>query len=182
MKPQLKAAIISVLIILFTTVAEAQPKTQAKKLLDALMERNHKNALTAAQDIDNVNYVEKNGASLLIASAESGYSDVCKILLAKGASIDFQSPNGTTALYIASQDGRTEVAKLLLENGAHPDLPANNGATALIVASEFGHPEIVNLLLDNNAKADLQDNEGRISTDCGITEWIQRYCQIFAGC
>ena len=52
------------------------------------------------------------------------YHDIIKILLEKGANVNFQRYDGATPLYIAVIGGYFETVKLLLENGADVDLPA----------------------------------------------------------
>lgn len=52
------------------------------------------------------------------------YHDIIKILLEKGANVNFKRYDGATPLYIAVIGGYFETVKLLLENGANVDLPA----------------------------------------------------------
>lgn len=51
------------------------------------------------------------------------YHDIIKILLEKGANVNFQRYDGATPLYIAVIGGYFETVKLLLENGADVDIP-----------------------------------------------------------
>jgi hypothetical protein len=103
-------------------------------------------AITLAQNIDSANWGKKYGVSLLLSAAEKGYNEVCKVLIDKGANIDYQIPNGGTALIVATHFCYTEIVKLLLDHGANTDLQINTGETALIIASAIGNKEIVNLL------------------------------------
>ena len=47
----------------------------------------------------------------------SGYTDVAKLLLDKGANPDLQNKGGLTALMAASLNGHIEYVKLLAEQG-----------------------------------------------------------------
>jgi ankyrin repeat protein len=95
------------------------------------------------------------GASPLILAAENGYTEVVKVLLAKGAKLERATINGYTSITLASQNGHTDVVILLLEHGADVNETMNNGNTPLIMAAQEGHIDVVKLLLDKGAEVDL---------------------------
>ena len=86
---------------LFLCVAgiQAQTDTQADKLMNALKEEDNTNALILAKNVNvkDVNRIIGNN-SLLWAAAFHGFSDVCSVLLEKGALVDLQSSKTKTTV------------------------------------------------------------------------------------
>jgi ankyrin repeat protein len=165
MKKYCSTHLITAFLLLCITGIQAQTGTQAEKLMKALKAKDLANALVTAQNIDSVNYRDNSGRSLLMCASENGYTEVCKILLNKGANLDLQASNGVTALNLASQNGHKEVVKLLLEKGAKMDLQAKIGVTALIMAAQEGYIQIVKFLLEKGANPNLKDNTGKTAYD-----------------
>ncbi len=108
----------------------------------------------------NINYIYKNGESLLQAASETGNIDLVKYLLDKGAQIDNQNSKGESSLYIASEKSHIEVVKMLLKYKAQVDLQGEDGWSSLMVASQNGHVDVEKMLLENKAQVDLQNNNG----------------------
>lgn len=114
-----------------------------------------------------VNALEKNAwgvvnSSPLMDAVSEGDMEIARLLLDKGADVDFKnSLGGDTPLMEAARQGDAEIAVLLLARGA--DINArdkNMGNTALTFAAAFGHTKIVKLLLDHGAPMDEQTDEG----------------------
>lgn len=132
-----------------------------EKLMNALFSNDHENALILVQNVNDVNYTDKNkNVSLLRLASENGYLDVCEILIDNEANVDLQTRDNGTALMSASLLGHTEVVKLLLDAGANVHLKAIYGLTALYTASQRGHTEIVKLLVEKGAEVDLRGDDG----------------------
>lgn len=93
-----------------------------------------------------VNAMDDNGKTALIAAAFKNHTEVVNFLLENGADVNAKNNSGKTALIVAAFKGYTDVVKLLLEKGADTNVKANNGDTALTVAEKNGHIEIVHLL------------------------------------
>lgn len=64
----------------------------------------------------NVNVVDKQGRTALMAAAQVGSIEVVKLLLDNGADASIETLNGTTALKIATKVGSKEVVDLIVEN------------------------------------------------------------------
>jgi ankyrin repeat protein len=158
-------ALIVIILLLFSNLIWAQKVTVYLKLMDALKAKDLKNALTLVQNIDSVNYRDKDNFSLLMIASKQGYPDVVKVLLEKGALLDLQSNNGETALMEAAHQGYSEIVKILAESGANLDLQTNIGGTALMKASQEGHIEVVRLLLEKGANSKLKSKKGRTAYD-----------------
>jgi ankyrin len=52
----------------------------------------------------------------------AGQTDVVKLLVKQGASVNMQSQNGFTPLYMAAQENHDDVVKFLLSKGANQSL------------------------------------------------------------
>jgi len=79
-----------------------------------------------------INVIEPaSGSTPLMTAALLGRSEIAKILLDAGASIDSKNYDGSTALHTAAFFCRPEIVKLLLEKGADKNIRNNSGATAL---------------------------------------------------
>lgn len=77
-----------------------------------------------------------------------GDLDAMRMLLFKGANVDYQDRFGNSALMNASMVGRDDVVDLLLQYQAKTELTNNFGLTALMIAVDKGHLIIVKQLID----------------------------------
>ncbi|NLE35211.1 MAG: ankyrin repeat domain-containing protein [Bacteroidales bacterium] len=130
MRSVLFQVVWAALVALNPAGVHAQSAGSAKKALEAIVKRDFKHAVALVRAVDDPNYADRSGATLLMCAAEMGAEEVCQALLDKGADPDLRSANGTTALYIAAQNGYTDVVRLLLDKGASTDLRPDNGATS----------------------------------------------------
>lgn len=79
-------------------------------------------------------------------AALGGFTEVCKVLIEKGADV-----NATSPLHAAAKRAHRETISLLLENGAMIDLEDRRGQTALQLAVDSEHDEAALLLLEKGA-------------------------------
>ncbi|KAF3825121.1 hypothetical protein GH733_005755, partial [Mirounga leonina] len=87
-------------------------------------------------------------------------TDVVKVLLESGASIEDHNENGHTPLMEAGSAGHVEVARLLLENGAGINTHSNEfKESALTLACYKGHLEMVRFLLEAGADQEHKTDE-----------------------
>jgi uncharacterized protein len=112
---------ITIFMYLLTIGIQAQTDMHAKRLMDALGAKDLENSLILVQNVDYVDYKNKNSESLLMRASILGFTDVCKTLMDKGANINLKNTEGFTALDLALQLGHMEVAKLLLNKEAKPN-------------------------------------------------------------
>ena len=89
----------------------------------------------------------------------NGHIEVVKLLLERGAKVDFEEGEGFTALLIATMRGHSDLVKILLEAGADRSYKGPEG-TALEVARAKKFDEIVTLLTSKS-------EQGR-STQSGV--------------
>jgi ankyrin repeat protein len=94
-----------------------------------------------------VNWKDTLGDTALIYASANGHVEIIKLLLDRGAFIDFiRNGVGGTALMNACFNGQVDCVRLLLEKGADMSIKTNNGKTAKDYAIENGHAGIVPLL------------------------------------
>jgi len=98
-----------------------------------------------------------DGATSLIAAAQSGREAVVRLLLEHKADPSAAMQMGWTPLHAANNcppEKALTVAKLLLDAGAAINATNSDGDTALIMTASSGRFDVVRLLLDS--KADIQ--------------------------
>jgi ankyrin repeat protein len=135
-----------------------------------------------------VNALNSDGYTALMAAAKNGQADVVQKLLEQKAKVDLQGYSGLTALMLAAENNQLSIVKTLLSRNADPNLQDNNGWTALmkavfrgntacvvtladrsrqeinrglLVAALMGHKETAKALLDLGAEIDSRAEDGR---------------------
>jgi hypothetical protein len=81
-----------------------------------------------------------------------GQTQVCELLLARGAAIDMQGSDGRTALMVAISGQNEDIVSMLLARKANLNIRANNGETALSIAER----ELPNLVPALKKTGDLE--------------------------
>jgi len=110
---------------------------------------------------DNVLDLPKELTNILLKRAsQTGFTDLVKWAIDKGANINYQDRNGSTPIYYAAKHGHLETVKFLLDNGADMELENKDGYTALFASlspNQTGHnanfinPALVWFLVDKGA-------------------------------
>jgi uncharacterized protein len=101
--------------------------------------------------------LQAGGLTPLINASVEGHVSVTRLLLDKGAAIDYRDGDGRIALHRACFKDRTPVVRLLLERGADPTLTGPDGLSPLTIASREGHLEVVRVLLGHpSARTTIQ--------------------------
>ena len=75
-------------------------------------------------------------------------SNMIKLLIEKGAEVDYQYNHHDSALMRAVEGGNIEAVETLISCGARVDLENSGGKSALEIACEKGNAEIVNAFLE----------------------------------
>ena len=105
-----------------------------------------------------VSWVDKYGVNdkdsykqtLLFIAADTGRTDVVKMLLDRGASVNAVSATLLTPLHVAAGKGYFDIAKMLLDKGASLDAKSNTGETPLDWAKGSRNKEVIDLLSAKN--------------------------------
>lgn len=93
--------------------------------------------------------------SALQMAADKGHLEVVKLLVEKGAEIDYRHPvNKMTALHLAAYSGHDDVVKYLLSKGADPNVKMSRGVSILRAVRDQGHTSTVAILEAAGAKDD----------------------------
>jgi ankyrin repeat protein len=120
-----------------------------------------------------------NGATPLIAAVHFKKTEILKLLLEKGATVNGGAGHAGTALWYASADGNLEAVKLLLDKGATVDAMDSDKTTPLLLAAENGQLEVVRLLLSKgaavNSAADEASRHNGATPLIGATNGAQDY-------
>ncbi len=88
---------------------------------------------------------DRGNTALMDAAAENN-TELVRVLIEAGASLDIQSKNGQSALILAVGQKRVEISRLLLEAGADPDLKDRLGMSARSYAKLFKLEELLPLM------------------------------------
>ena len=96
----------------------------------------------------------------LTLAITNGNSDIAKMLLEKGADVNYRDNFDNTPLIYASLMGHTKMVRILINMNA--DINSRNtwGKTALMYAASAGHKNIIETLLSAGADINTQDNNG----------------------
>lgn len=103
---------------------------------------------------------EKFGFTPLHKAASKGQTDICKLLIEKGADIHAIDNSHRTPLHLASSNGHIGVTKLLIGKGADIYKRDRDGGTNLHIAALGGHPKMIKLFIDRGIDLNAQDNNG----------------------
>ncbi|KAN0137681.1 Ankyrin repeat-containing domain protein [Lactarius tabidus] len=111
----------------------------------------------------NVNVYDKCRNTLLHFAASEGHIEVARMLLERGADVNFKNDEGLAPLQRASQvpqEGKSVVMRLLLDYGANADLYDKRRNTPLHFAASEGHLEVARMLLERGADVNSKNDEG----------------------
>jgi ankyrin repeat protein len=87
---------------------------------------------------------DSNGFTPLMVAARTGYLEVLRLLLARGAAVDAVEPcDGATAFHYACHDNQAECAEALVQAGCEVGLMTKRGKTGREVAAANGHRALV---------------------------------------
>lgn len=111
-------------------------------------------------DIDCTN---GSGNTALILAATAGHLDVVKLLIERGADINFEGHEGNTALIYISTMHCNEIMKYFIDMKADVNLQNIRGITALMDAAKEGDSYAVDLLIKNGVDVNLFDNDNNIA-------------------
>lgn len=94
-----------------------------------------------------VNSLDWNDQTALVAAASKGNIDIVDYLIDKGVDIGMTDREQVSAFMEAANGGHLEIVKKLAKLGAEIDATAASGVTALWLASANGHSQVVDYLL-----------------------------------
>ncbi|XP_013888238.1 ankyrin repeat domain-containing protein 6b [Austrofundulus limnaeus] len=104
--------------------------------------------------------VTKYGRSPLHLAAYKGHTEVVRILLRAGCSLDLQDDGGQTALHRAAVVGHNNIINALIQEGCALDRQDKEGNTALHEVSWHGYNQCVQLLVKARANIHAKNKAG----------------------
>ncbi|NXB13088.1 ASB10 protein, partial [Rhagologus leucostigma] len=110
-------------------------------------------------------------------TASRGYTDCLRLLLLRGAAVDF-APGGKTALHEACAAASTDCVRLLLSSGADPEAISEDGYRPLHLCKSSDSIECVRQLLQHGASANSRTEEENdtalhVASRHGLAEHVQ---------
>ena len=136
-----------------------------KELVEAAANGDSKKVIHLLRNGANIDFISGLKQTALTAATEKGQLSMVRLLLEKGADVNFQSrdqnggQDGITALAAACHGGGTAIVQLLLEKGAivnEEPWALERYKTPLLMASAQGHVAVVQLLLKAGAKVQTE--------------------------
>ncbi|MBN2144060.1 MAG: ankyrin repeat domain-containing protein [Candidatus Aureabacteria bacterium] len=108
-----------------------------------------------------INRLDNKGYSPLHYAAQSGFADICELLLQHKAKVnilgvtvgvDVKLSFKQTPLHLAARNGRVDSVRILLKYKANPNLADSRWYTPLHFGINSGNVDVVSLLLEAGAK------------------------------
>eukprot|EP00940_MAST-03C_sp_MAST-3C-sp2_P000528 g528.t1 len=105
-------------------------------------------------------YAKNKGGTPLMVAAEHGQYDSCKLLVKRGANVNFKGSGNRTALFVAAKGGFADICDLLITHGADVNAICRDvdgePHTCLSVAAHLGNTRAVQVLHEHGAKSDSE--------------------------
>ncbi|MBP5286590.1 MAG: ankyrin repeat domain-containing protein [Elusimicrobiales bacterium] len=122
---------------------------------------------TLAIGLNSANHIEDNMSPLQKAAALNEY-DMCRMLLAYGADINYHNDKYPTPLTLAVSFRRPETVKFLIDNGADQNIKfkGDDGIeyTAIDIARKGGFDEIIAIFEGSTEKTKNTENKENVTT------------------
>src|SRR5467141_1483274 len=95
-----------------------------------------------------VNAVARNttGFTALTGAVANNHTEITKLLVKRGAQVNYRYEGGFSPLMGASENGNVELVNFFLANGADPNAKTKDGKTPMSFAKEKNHAEVVEIL------------------------------------
>ncbi|VDN98315.1 unnamed protein product [Rodentolepis nana] len=123
----------------------------------------YENALSFFSKADANSRMSNGSRTVLMIAASLGFSEILRILLSQGASINASDSDGNFAIHLAAECGQLECVRLLMEKRCLANVGNKLYHTPLMLAAAEGHIHIVNHLLDNGVNMAYKLNKNKES-------------------
>jgi ankyrin repeat protein len=92
------------------------------------------------------------GFTALTGAVANNHTEIAKLLVKRGAQVNYRYEGGFSPLMGASENGNLELVNFLLANGADPNAKTGDGKSPLSFAKEKNHVEVVEALRRHGAQ------------------------------
>lgn len=165
-----KLALITIVLFIPHLALHAMAGTEIRKAeellnkeLFALLQKENASITQISELIAqgaNVNAIHRFDTPLIYAT-RNNRTDICELLITKGALVNTLDRNGCSALHEAARRGFEDLCKLFLLNGADVNaIDRLDSATALFLAAQNGHAATCKLLLAHGANVNAKNQFG----------------------
>ncbi|OLD13041.1 MAG: hypothetical protein AUI50_01565 [Crenarchaeota archaeon 13_1_40CM_2_52_14] len=102
-----------------------------------------------------VNAVARNptGFTALTGAVANNHTEIAKLLVKRGAQVNYRYEGGFSPLMAASEHGNVELVNFLLANGADPNAKTGDGNSPMSFAKKGNHVGIMEALKKHGANA-----------------------------
>jgi ankyrin repeat protein len=102
-----------------------------------------------------VNAVARNttGFTALTGAVANNHTEIAKLLVKRGAQVNYRYEGGFSPLMGASEHGNVELVNFLLAKGADPNAKTRDGKDPMSFAKEGNHVEVMEALKKHGASA-----------------------------
>ncbi|XP_045204425.1 integrin-linked protein kinase-like isoform X2 [Mercenaria mercenaria] len=104
---------------------------------------------------NDLNQGDDHRFSLLHWAAKEGYTNICDMLIQRGARVNATNMGDDTALHLACSHGQRDIALMLFHNKANINAINEHGNTPLHYACFWGHDQIAEDLVNNGAMVSM---------------------------
>ncbi len=185
---KIKLLPLSVILLLCFISASAQEIDKNEDLLIAAYDGDYSKVDSLIEAGADVNYLNKDGVSALMFSAQAGKINVAELLIANGAMIDTFPWDGRTALIAAVRSGQFDMTEFLIRNGANVNVKDIYKSSPLHYAAANFDYYMSDMLLYYDADIESKDKHGNtplliasfFGTDSLINLLIDHNCNINA--
>jgi len=102
-----------------------------------------------------------------LTAAESGLSDILRVLIELGADVNKADEDGRTPCYVAAEEGHSDTLRVLIEAGADVNKATRRGRTPCYRAAMDGNIDALRVLIElGKADVNKADEDGR--TPCYV--------------
>ncbi len=105
--------------------------------------------------VEDINVLNEEGQSLLIASIINEFDNAFDLLIKNYININAKDNHGNTALIYTILYNKLGYFKRLVREGANLNLTNSNGESALMISLNLKREEMTNILLDYNVSLDI---------------------------
>lgn len=152
---------------------------------DSFFEAAYKGFEGDVQRLLQLRHVDVNGSSsnytnsptALYLAASAGHAEIVKLLLKRGAKVNWGN-KFNTPLWIAARNDNTKVLQILIDQGGNINCEGENKMTPLIAAAFYNHMESVKLLIQNHASIDEHDDKGNTALHNAVIKGYEEIVRI----